>query len=311
MKLINMMQKGNRSSISSTFSAGFLPTAALLLIGSLALSASAQAKDMLTATPVTYMLATELTKGTDLETAYLPPKRYGMQRLPNWFASKGADLTVKAAKEAKVAITLGAVWPQDPLYVHARSGNIEIVEIDASQAISPRAQGVAALRLADGTLSPFIWLNPSNLTRMAAIVSQDLQRVWPQHAATIAANQQKLMIDVRSLINRQQAALFEAEVDSVVLLSAELEDFASGNQLFVVGRYTKPDMDWTAEEKQAFVETLQSDDSIWLLTAKKLTKQQLALLPNPERVLTIDSIDRWGRAGIQSKSPLARWNIAL
>ncbi|MGF1727878.1 ABC transporter substrate-binding protein [Photobacterium nomapromontoriensis] len=299
------MQRSNRSRTPSA------AIVTILLLGAAFQSVTAQAKDMLTATPVTYMLATELTKGTGLETTYLPPKRYGMQRLPNWFASKGADLTVKAAKKAKVAITLGAVWPQDPLYVHARSGNIEIVEIDASQAISPRAQGVAALRLADGTLSPFIWLNPSNLTRMAAIVSQDLQRVWPQHAATIAANQQKLMIDVRSLINRQQAALFDAEVDSVMLLSSELEDFASGNQLFVVGRYTKPEMDWTAEEKQTFVETLQSDDSIWLLTTKKLTKQQLALLPNPERVLTIDSIDRWGRTGIQGKSPLARWNIAL
>jgi len=179
----------------------------LLLTSTLGFSQKVEAADILTATPVTYMLATELTKGTDITTQYLPPKRYGLSRLPNWFNSKGATLTAQAAIDAQVAITLGAVWSQDPLFVHARKGNIRMIEVDASQAISPRAQGVAALRLEDGSISPYTWLNPTNLTRMTAIVSQDLQQVWPLQAATIASNQQALMMSVRYLINQQQAML--------------------------------------------------------------------------------------------------------
>ncbi|MDX2321101.1 MAG: ABC transporter substrate-binding protein [Moritella sp.] len=284
--------------------------AVLLLTSTLGFSQKVSAADILTATPVTYMLAAELTKGTDITTQYLPPKRYGILRLPNWFSSKGAALTEKAAIDAQVAITLGAVWPQDPLFVHARKGNIRMIEVDASQAISPRAQGVAALRLDDGSISPYTWLNPTNLTRMTAIVSQDLQQVWPQQAATIASNQQALMMSVRHLINQQQAMLLDNEIDSVVLLSTELEDFASGNQLFVVERLTKPELEWTAEDKQELVELLIEDDSLWVLTSKRASKQLKALVPNPARILTIDSIDRWGR-GINADKPLQRWQLAL
>ncbi|QFI39057.1 ABC transporter substrate-binding protein [Moritella marina ATCC 15381] len=284
--------------------------AVLLLTSTLGFSPKVSAADILTATPVTYMLATELTKGTDITTQYLPPKRYGISRLPNWFSSKGATLTEKAAIDAQVAITLGAVWPQDPLFVHARKGNIRMIEVDASQAISPRAQGVAALRLDDGTISPYTWLNPTNLTRMTAIVSQDLQQIWPQQAGIIASNQQALMMSVRHLINQQQAMLLDNEIDSVVLLSTELEDFASGNQLFVVERLTKPELEWTAEDKQELVELLTEDDSLWVLTSKRASKQLIALVPNPSRILTIDSIDRWGR-GIKADKPLQRWQLAL
>jgi ABC-type Zn uptake system ZnuABC Zn-binding protein ZnuA len=289
-----------------------LPAGAMwvLLASALGYSGSSHAADILTATPVTYMLATELTKGTEITTQYLPPKRYGLTRLPNWFNSKGAEATAKAAQDAQVSITLAAIWPQDPLFVHARKGNIKMIEVDASQAISPRAQGVAALRLADGSLSPYTWLNPANLTRMTAIVSQDLQQVWPQQAQVIQHNQQALMIAVRHLINQQQQVLLENEIDSVVLLSAELEDFASGNQLFVVERFTKPALEWTAEDKQRLQALLSEDPSLWLLTSKKISKALKAILPNPERVLTIDSIDRWGQ-GISAEQPLQRWRLRI
>jgi len=287
-----------------------ISAAVLLLTSTLGFSQKVTAADILTATPVTYMLATELTKGTDITTQYLPPKRYGISRLPNWFSSKGAALTEKAAIDAQVSITLGAVWPQDPLFVHARKGNIRMIEVDASQAISPRAQGVAALRLEDGSISPYTWLNPTNLTRMTAIVSQDLQKVWPQQAATIASNQQALMMSVRHLINQQQAVLLDNEIDSVVLLSSELEDFASGNQLFVVERLTKPELEWSEADKQALVELLTDDASLWVLTSKIISKQLKALVPNPARILTIDSIDRWGR-GIKADKPLQRWQLTL
>ncbi|HIF9505677.1 TPA: metal ABC transporter solute-binding protein, Zn/Mn family [Photobacterium damselae] len=295
------------------FTLSLTRTVAMTTVVCSALMASVQthAADILTATPVTYLLASELTQSTPLTTDYLPPKRYGVTRLPNWFASKGDVLSQQAAKKAQVAVTIQAIWPQDPLYVYARQGNIRLVEVDASQAISPRAQGVAALMLDSGEISPYAWLNPTNISRMAAIVSEDLQKVWPEHAKIIEKNQQDLMIEVRKLINQQQNTLMEAGIDSVILLSSELEDFASGNQLFVVDRLTKPELEWNNEDIQQLQTLLTDDPNTWLLTSKRLSKKIKDLLPKETKILTIDSIDRWGGKGIDKENPLERWYVEL
>lgn len=276
---------------------------------SVALSSSlAVAKDILTSVPVTYMLATQLTKHTDIQTTYLPPKRYGVDRLENWYATKGNEVANVAGKDATVAITISAVWKQDPTYVYARQGNINLIEIDASQAITPKAQGVASLTLQSGETSKYVWLNPTNIIRMAAIVSDDLQRIFPEHQSTIALNQQKFMRLVKQLINQQQSVLFEKEIDSVVLLSESLEDFVSGNQLFVIERKFKPEFDWDEDDKQEIKCLFEQDDTVWLVTDRKPSAKLLELVPE-ERVLIIDAIDRWGSAGIDAQLPLRRWEI--
>nr|VVV05673.1 hypothetical protein AW0309160_03156 [Aliivibrio wodanis] len=268
------------------------------------------AADVLTATPVTYMLSSELLKETSLTTKYLPPNRYGIERLPNWFANKGAKTVQDLAKTAQAVVTIGAVWADDPLYVNARYSNIQIIEVDASQAITPRAQGVAALRLSDGTTSKYAWLNPTNLIRMVAIVSDDFQRIWPDKSEQIQKNQEQFMLSVRQLINQQQKVILENDIDSVILLSEQLEDFASGNQLFVVDRLTKPALEWTEDDKAQLKDLIEEDESVWIITTQKPNKQMQALLPM-ERVLVVDAVDRWGRAGINSKAPLQRWQLAL
>lgn len=268
------------------------------------------AADVLTATPVTYMLSSELLKETSLTTKYLPPNRYGIERLPNWFANKGAKTVQDLAKTAQAVVTIGAVWADDPLYVNTRYSNIQIIEVDASQAITPRAQGVAALRLSDGTTSKYAWLNPTNLIRMVAIVSDDFQRIWPDKSEQIQKNQEQFMLSVRQLINQQQKVILENDIDSVILLSEQLEDFASGNQLFVVDRLTKPALEWTEDDKAQLKDLIEEDESVWIITTQKPNKQMQALLPM-DRVLVVDAVDRWGRAGINTKAPLQRWQLAL
>lgn len=272
------------------------------------LSSLAMAKDILTSTPVTYMLSEQLMKGTGVETTYLPPKRYGIERVVNWFATKGANQVSEAGKSATVAITMRAIWDQDPTYVYARQGNIRLIEIDASQAISPRAQGVAALKLEDGVTSKYVWLNPSNLIRMTAIVGDDLQKLYPQFQEQIQSNQQALMLSVRELINQQQAVIFEKEIDSIVLMSESLEDFASGNQLFVVKRQFKPELEWSEKDKLSLKAQFEQDKTLWLVTDKKPSKI-LTSLVSPDRILQIDNIDRWGSKGIKTEKPLARWKM--
>ncbi|MDF6013557.1 metal ABC transporter solute-binding protein, Zn/Mn family [Vibrio harveyi] len=265
-------------------------------------------KDIITSTPVTYMLSEQLMQGTGIETSYLPPKRYGVERLVNWFASKGQQQAIKAGQEATVAITLGAIWHQDPTFVYARQGNIRLIEIDASQAISPRAPGVAALTLDNGDTSKYAWMNPTNLIRMAAIVGEDLQKVYPQYQAQIEKNQQALMLEVRELINQQQDVIFAKEIDSVVLLGESLEDFASGNQLFVVDRQFKPELEWSEAEKLSLKAQFEEDKTLWLVTDKRPSKQLQSII-SPDRILQIDVIDRWGSKGIKTEKPLARWQL--
>jgi len=265
------------------------------------------AKDILTTTPVTYMLATQLMKGSPITTTYLAPKRYGLERLNNWYATKGEAKALEAGKTATVAITLKALWPQDPLFVYARQGNINLIEIDASQSISPRAKGIASVQLSDGNRSIYAWLNPNNIGTMLSIVSEDLKRLWPEYSGLINKNQQALLVQVRLLINQQQQILFDKEIDSVVLLSDQLEDFASANQLFVVQRLFKAELEWTEQDKSALKALLQESPHLWLLTTKKVSEQLKELLPDFANILVIDSIDRWGSKGIQLEKPLQRW----
>ncbi|MEF1339833.1 ABC transporter substrate-binding protein, partial [Vibrio rotiferianus] len=179
---------------------------------------------------------------------------------------------------------------------------------DASQAISPRAQGVAALKLENGETSKFAWMNPTNLIRMAAIVGEDLQKIYPQYQERIEKNQQALMLNVRELINQQQEVIFEKEIDSVVLLGKSLEDFASGNQLFVVDRQFKPELEWTDKEKLSLKAQFEEDKTLWLITDKRPSKTLISLV-SQDRILQIDVIDRWGSKGIKTEKPLARWQL--
>lgn len=62
--------------------------------------------------------------------------------------------------------------------------------------------------------------------------------------------------------------------------------------------------------KKKLQELLKEDDSVWIITTQKPNKQMQVLLPM-DRVLVVDAVDRWGRAGINIKAPLQRWEFAL
>ncbi|WP_413694158.1 metal ABC transporter solute-binding protein, Zn/Mn family [Psychromonas sp. KJ10-2] len=286
----------------------YLPSVTgLMLLVSMFLPSQVMAKDILTTTPVTYMLATQLMKGTPVTTTYLAPKRYGIERLGNWFATKGEAKVMAEAQQATVAITLRSLWPQDPLFAYARQGNIKMIEVDASQSISPRAKGIATVQLGSGNTSIYAWLNPNNLSTMLSIVSDDLKRIWPEQQQVIEKNQQKLLIDIRQLINQQQSILFDKGIDSVVLLSDQLEDFASANQLFVVDRQFKEALNWTAEDKAQLKALIEESPELWILTTRKVSAQLKQLLPEFEHILQVNSIDRWGSKGISLENPLQPW----
>lgn len=116
------------------------------------------------------------------------------------------------------------------------------------------------------------------------------------------------MLDVRELINQQQAVLLDNEVDSVVLLNESLEDFASGSQLFVEERLFTAELEWSEQDKTNLKALFEDAESLWLVTSRKPTKLLKSLVPE-SRILVVDSLDRWGRVGIDSQMPLKRWEL--
>lgn len=279
----------------------------LLLVSLLLVSNTLLASQILTTTPVTYMLASQLMAGTAIQTEYLAPKRYTLNRLPNWFKGKGESKVLRAAKKASVVITIASIWPQDPLYIYARQANLHVLEIDASQAKTVQADAVAIRKKVDKSVSSYAWLNSHNLSVMSKIVADDLKRVWPQHSAVINQNQLYLLDDIQRLIKQQQQFLIEKDIDAVLVLSDQLQDFVSGNQLFVVKQISQPELQWSEQQKADLVNLLKSDSSLWVVSSKKSSQFIKQQLPNFEQFLYVDVIDRWGKQGIDDKAPLNRW----
>ncbi|MCG7496037.1 zinc ABC transporter substrate-binding protein [Vibrio sp. Of7-15] len=280
-----------------------------MVIGSV-LPAVVNAADVLTSTPTTYMLASQLLDETSITVSQLTPKRYGLHRQPNWFDGKGAEFVAQAAKEAEVVISMKSVWAQDPIYDHTRMSNIRLIEVDASQAISPRAESVASIKQVDGAVSPYVWLNPANLVRMTNIIASDLVRVWPEHQQKIRDNQRSLSALIRNQQRETSAKLASHQVDAVIVLNESLMDYSAGHNLFVVDALFKPELEWSEQEKNNLRSQLKEDPTLWLLTTRKPSAALKQLLGDFSQYLVVDPIDRWGR-GIDGTDPLARWQSSL
>jgi hypothetical protein len=281
-----------------------------LLVCCLSLSGYASAnQSVLTSLPVTYLLTSQLLQGTNLSVAYLPSPRFSLNRHLSWFESHQQEVAQKA-ESALAVVTIASIWPQDPLYPQVRQFNVRIVPIDAAQAISPRAQAVASLRNKEGTLSPYVWLNPVNLTTMLNIISQDLQQIFPQHAQRIADNQSQSAAAITALMLANQQFLFDQEIESVVLLDPALLDFAAGYSLYVHGHLFKPELEWNEQDKKQLKQWIEQDPSAWIVATRAQSKQLKQILPQFSRYLLVDPIQRFDR-GFELSSPWQRWRFTL
>lgn len=268
-----------------------------------------QPVDVLTSLPATYMIVDQLTQGTGLKVENLAPPRFGFERLPGWYEQQGAEQVAEVTGQAQVVVSMGSIWQADPLYPHTRAHNIQVINVDAGQALLPNGQAVTALHTQDG-VSPYVWLSAANLMRMTEIIGDDFVRIWPEHKQTISDNQGQLLQSLKELSASQQRQLFEAEIDSVILLEEALEDFVLANDLFVLERKFKPNLDWNEQDIADIAEWVKEEPELWVLTTRPVNQRLLKLLPEGVSVLRIDPLDRWGR-GIQVDNPLQRWNLDL
>ncbi|MCL9776260.1 metal ABC transporter solute-binding protein, Zn/Mn family [Vibrio methylphosphonaticus] len=263
--------------------------------------------DIVTLLPTSYLLSQQLTIGTGLQVENIAPKRYSLQRLPNWTSTKGQKVLDRVSN-ATAVVTIGSVWSEDPLYLELRERNIRVINVDAAQALTPKGQSVFAVKKSSGDTSPYVWLNLNNLTLMAANVAHDFKKIWPNHAIKIENNLQELTTKIQELNRNQQNTLLELGIDSVVVMSDVLLDFVPANYLFPLSYLTKPSLDWTDDDMTQLSSLLQDAPGTWLLMSSPPSKAALTKLPKGVKVLIVDPVDRW-RNGIDSSAPLNRWQV--
>lgn len=218
---------------------------------------------ILTALPVAFSLTSALVEGTGIEVQNLPERGRRLGGLSNYFSSR-SDRLADSFAAATAVVTIGKLWPEDPLYTAARGGNIRIVEIDASKPWSNTLEGVTVAMQPVSTAywaeqeevvpapSVWYWLSLSNAVRSTDIIASDLVRLFPEAAQRITDNQLVLRATLLDLQRRYELDLATVPDITVYSLAPELVYFTSELGLFVDGTFFKQDIDWTVEDLQAF-----------------------------------------------------------
>lgn len=217
----------------------------------------AMAEDVLVVTALqpTYSIAARLAEGTDITVANVPEVPVSMAGLARVFARPEAR-TEDLLARADAVIGIGAVWPEDPLYLEARERNIRVVEIDASSALSVHHASVSVVANPSGAgpweapepasgISPYIWLSPANGIRMAEIVAEDLTRLSPEDADRIAANLGRFGTELREIKAEYEQKFLALEDDALFALTDRFAYLTNEFGLFVDGYFIEQDVHWT------------------------------------------------------------------
>ena len=231
---------------------------------------------VLTALPVLYSMARELTAGTDVVVHNLPPTGRPMSALESYFTLQAERLEPELAA-ADAVVTMGKLWRADPLYVAARDANIRVVDIDATKPWSTTLEGVGLVLepadnvpWAEGATGAFTaserepalyyWLSPANGAQAADIVARDLMRLTPDDAERIAANLAAFRARLLDLKRRYEIALASLPDVTVFALTRDLVYLTTDLGIYVDGYFTKQDIDWTEDDAKALTARLRERD---------------------------------------------------
>jgi ABC-type Zn uptake system ZnuABC Zn-binding protein ZnuA len=244
----------------------FIRRAAPALLAALACAASsaqpaAEPKStVLTGTQATYSLAKALTAGTAIEVVNVPADGRPLVLLKDYIERRKEALAPTFAA-ATAAITLTNALPADPLYRFAREANIRIVDIEAAVPWSLDRPGVALADTpasdvpwgrdtdaAQTTTAPYFWLSVSNAIRMGDVIAHDLEALFPDSAARVAANLETLKRSLLALRGDYQNRLIAGGDDAVFALTGDFVYLTNDLGLFVDGYFIKQDVRWTADD---------------------------------------------------------------
>ncbi len=250
-------------------------------------AARAQENLILTSLPVTYSLASSLAEGTSIAVENLPERGRRLGGLGNYFQSRGERLA-DTFMVADAVVTIGKLWPEDPLFTAARQFNIRIVDIDATKPWSTSLEGVSVAfePLSDAPWeeranrserrpSVFFWLSLANGARAADIVARDLMRLFPGDEAAIAENLDRLRAQLLELKREYEVKLAALPDVTVYALAPEFVYLAADMGLFVDGYFLKQDVDWSAADLAA-LESYLAGNEIGVVMHKWQPSEEIA-----------------------------------
>ncbi len=213
---------------------------------------------VITSLPVTSLLVQHLVQGSDIETKMVVPARYSMAAQKNYF--KKNKQFAQSAATASACVTIGSAWRGDALYPFARRHNIHIVEIDAAAPIDRSRTGVVLVTQQQSEeISPYIWRSPANLVRMAEFISDDLQRLFPQHASLFRKNLLTLQRNLFQLRTNFEILLSEKNVGTAASFTDDFDYLTSEFGIEVDRYFLKEEIDWTVEDCLEFSEYLKKN----------------------------------------------------
>jgi ABC-type Zn uptake system ZnuABC Zn-binding protein ZnuA len=252
-----------------------MSTKAAALLAALTFAAAASGQDgplVLTGTQATYSLTTALAKGTPIRVQNVPADGRQLALLKDYIERRAAALEPTFAS-ATAVVTLTNALPGDPLYRFAREANIRIVDIEAAVPWSIDAPGVALAAPPESnvawgkdtdpngdSVAPYFWLSVSNSIRMSDIIAEDLEALFPDSAATIAANLEALKRSLLALRAEYEAKVVESGADLVFALTGDFVYLTNDLGVFVDGYFIKQDVRWTDDDLKKLTQHLVDHD---------------------------------------------------
>jgi ABC-type Zn uptake system ZnuABC Zn-binding protein ZnuA len=120
---------------------------------------------------------------------------------------------------------------------------------------------------AETAVAPYFWLSVSNAIRMGDNIARDLEALFPDSAATIAANLEALKRSLLDLRGEYQSRLIDSGADVVFALTGDFVYLTNDMGLFVDGYFIKQDVRWTEGELEQLTKHLR-DHSIQVVIHK-------------------------------------------
>ncbi|MGE7956569.1 metal ABC transporter solute-binding protein, Zn/Mn family [Pseudomonas sp. NPDC089530] len=249
---------------------------------------------VLASLPVTFGLGQLLLQGTDVQLERAAPDNLPGSRQTAYFTGRGAPALHQLALDADAVIGLRSIWPDDPLYPHARRSNIRIVEVDAARPVDGALPGVALQPGKSDGLNSQPWLSSNNLGRMADVLAADLVRLAPAAKPKIEANLAGLKQRLLKLSADAEAQLANADNLSVVSLSDHFAYLIGGLNLELLETDARADNEWTPEALQQLQARLKDNDVALVLHHRQPSdalKAAIAAAGSQLLVLQTDSAD--------------------
>jgi len=236
-----------------------------------ALAADTAPPLVLTGTQAAYSLTVALTAGTPIQVQNVPADGRQLALLKDYIERRMDSLTPTFAS-ATAVVSLTNALPGDPLYRFAREANIRIVDIEAAVPWSVNAPGVALAETPTSTVAwgkdadspetavaPYFWLSVSNAIRMGDLVAEDLEALFPEHAAAIGTNLETLKRSFLQLRGEYQGRLIDSGADVVFALTGDFVYLTNDMGLYVDGYFIKQDVRWTDTDLAALTKHLRDN----------------------------------------------------